>query len=325
MKEVTVVIPNYNGMKYLKICLDALRRQTLKDLVILVVDNGSEDDSVSFVREQYPEAELICLPENTGFCGAVNAGIRATKTPYVLLLNNDTEVFPDFCEELLKGIKSRKKAFSVAGKLLQYHDKTKIDDAGNYYCALGWAFARGKDRSAELFEKPERIFSACAGAAIYSMELLQKTGLFDEAHFAYLEDMDLGYRARIFGYENWYLPSAKVYHVGSGTSGSRYNTFKTGYSARNNVYLIHKNMPLFQVILNLPFLIMGFAVKGVFFQRKGLGAQYRKGIRQGLALGYKRENKSKKIRFQWKHLGNYIRIQLELWINLVRVVISFLV
>lgn len=318
MKEVTVVIPNYNGMKYLRICLDALRRQTLKEFEILMVDNGSADESVAYVSANYPEVELICLPENTGFCGAVNAGIRKTRTPYVILLNNDTEVFPDFCEELLRGIKRRKKAFSAAGKLIQYHDKTRIDDAGNYYCALGWAYARGKDQPVERYEKAEKVFSACAGAAIYRMDVLKKIGLFDEAHFAYLEDMDLGYRARIFGYENWYLPSAKVYHVGSGTSGSRYNTFKTGYSARNNVYLIHKNMPLGQYILNFPFLVIGFGIKGLFFQKKGLGPEYRKGIRQGLALGREEQNKEKKIRFQWKHLGNYARIQLELWINMVR-------
>lgn len=318
MKEVTVVIPNYNGRKYLKICLDALRRQTLKEFRILLVDNGSQDDSISFVREQYPEVELICLPENTGFCGAVNRGIQNTKTPYVLLLNNDTEVFPTFAEELLKGIKKHKKAFSAAGKLIQYHDKARIDDAGNYYCALGWAYARGKDKPVERYENPEKIFSACAGAAIYRMDVIKQIGSFDEAHFAYLEDMDLGYRARIFGYENWYIPSAKVYHVGSGTTGSRYNTFKTGYSARNNIYLIWKNMPPAQMILNLPFLLAGFLIKGLFFSRKGLGREYRAGIRQGLKLGQDPVNRKKKIRFHWMHLGNYARIQMELWINMVR-------
>ncbi len=318
MQEVTVVIPNYNGKKYLAVCLDALRRQTFRDFRILLVDNGSEDGSAEYIREHYPEADLLCLAKNTGFCGAVNAGIRKTKTPYVLLLNNDTEVFPSFVEELLKGIKKHRKAFSASGKLIQYHDKTKIDDAGNYYCALGWAYARGKDRPVRQYEKEERIFSSCGGAAIYRMSMLKKTGLFDEAHFAYLEDLDLGYRARIFGYENWYIPSAKVYHVGSGTSGSRYNTFKTGFSARNNIYLIHKNMPPLQILLNLPFLLAGFGIKTVFFIRKGLGGEYLKGLYQGFLLGQKEEYRNKKIRFQWKHLGNYARIQLELWINLVR-------
>ncbi|MDO4616814.1 MAG: glycosyltransferase family 2 protein [Lachnospiraceae bacterium] len=316
MKEVTIVIPNYNGMKYLKICLDALRRQTCQAFSVLLVDNGSQDESVAFVKENYPEAELLCLPENTGFCGAVNAGIRRVKTPYVLLLNNDTEVFPAFVEELLKGIKKHKKAFSATGKLIQYHDKTKIDDAGNYYCALGWAFARGKDQSVEKYEKEGKIFSSCAGAAVYRMDLLKKIGLFDEAHFAYLEDMDLGYRARVHGYENWYIPSAKVYHVGSGTTGSRYNTFKTGYSARNNIYLIYKNMPLLQILLNLPLLLAGFGIKGLFFTRKGLGGEYLSGLLKGAALCSRRKNR--KIRFQWKYLGNYVRIQLELWINTVR-------
>ncbi len=318
MKEVTVVIPNYNGMKYLKICLDALRRQTMKEFRILLVDNGSEDDSVSFVREQYPEVDLLCLPENTGFCGAVNAGIRKTKTPYVLLLNNDTEVFPQFVEALLTGIKKHRRAFSAAGKLIQYHDKSKIDDAGNLYCALGWAYARGKDQSVSRYEREERIFSSCAGAAIYRMSILKKIGLFDETHFAYLEDLDLGWRARIRGYENWYIPQAKVYHVGSGTSGSRYNTFKTGYSARNNIYILYKNMPAAQILLNLPLLLAGFGIKAVFFIKRGFGREYMKGLFQGLTLGMKKESRKKKTRFQWKNLGNYARIQLELWINTVR-------
>ena len=83
--------------------------------------------------------------------------------------------------------------------------------------------------------------------------LLTGSEIFDEEHFAYLEDLDIGYRARICGYQNWYAPKAKVYHVGSGTSGSRYNQFKIRYSSRNNIYLIYKNMPFLQIVLNLPF------------------------------------------------------------------------
>lgn len=94
-----------------------------------------------------------------------------------------------------------------------------------------------KGNPVPIMKKAEKIFTACAGAAIYRRELLEKTGLFDVEHFAYLEDIDIGYRARIQGYENWYEPSAKVYHVGSGTSGSRYNLFKVRYSSRNNIYL----------------------------------------------------------------------------------------
>ncbi len=116
-----------------------------------------------------------------------------------------------------------------------------------------------------------KFFTSCAGAAIYRKKIFEKIGYFDEEHFAYLEDIDVGYRARINGYENWYAPKAIVYHIGSGTSGSRYNHFKTRYSSRNNIYLIYKNMPFLQILLNLPFLILGFGMKILFFTQKRNG------------------------------------------------------
>lgn len=229
MDKVAVVIPNYNGYRYLETCFAALAKQTFTEFTTYFVDNGSQDESCAFLREHYPETKIIQLDDNYGFSRAVNEGIRRSKEPYVILLNNDTEVFPDFVERLYEGICKRKNAFACSAKLISYQERDKIDDAGNYYNMLGWAFARGKGKPVSEFETSDRIFAACAGAAIYRREFLEKTGLFDEEHFAYLEDTDIGYRARLLGYENWYEPSAKVYHVGSGTSGSRYNlTVKVG-------------------------------------------------------------------------------------------------
>ena len=318
MREIAVVIPNYNGIQYLEKCLGALRAQTFRDFQIILVDNGSEDGSAAFVRERYPETELIELPENFGFCRAVNEGIRHAEAEYVILLNNDTEVFPDFVEKLWQGIRRRPEAFSGGAMMIQAQNHEKLDTAGDCYSALGWAFSRGKGKNPQKFEKPCRVFAVCAGAAIYRTSLLRETGLFAEEHFAYLEDLDIGYRARISGYENWYLPEAKVYHVGSGTSGSRYNLFKVRYSSRNNVYLIYKNMPLLQEILNLPFLLLGFGVKLLFFAAKGYGREYAAGIKNGLALCRKPENRKKKVKFCFRHLKNYLKIQLELWANLFR-------
>ena len=137
------------------------------------------------------------------------------RAPYVLLLNNDTEVEPDFLKEMTEGLQRHKKAFSCQAKMLQFHDREKMDDGGNYYCALGWAFAGGKGKSAKHYDKEKKIFSSCAGAAIYRKKIFEKIGYFDDEHFAYLEDLDVGYRARIYGYENWYIPGGVVYHVGS--------------------------------------------------------------------------------------------------------------
>ena len=312
--EVSVVIPNFNGIAFLDSVLASLEGQTLNNFEVILVDNGSTDGSCSFVTANYPWVHLIELSENFGFCGEVNAVIRAAKAPYVLLLNNDTEVKEDFVEEMLAAIRRHKNAFSCGARMVQYHDRDKLDDVGNYYCALGWSFARGRGKDIHAYETEDRIFSACAGAAIYRKKILEKIGYFDEEHFAYLEDTDIGYRARIYGYENWYAPKAIVYHVGSGTSGSRYNQFKTRYSSRNNIYLIYKNMPLLQIILNLPFLVAGFLVKFLFFAVKGMGKEYAAGIKNGFSISMK----NKKVPFRMKHLPNYCKIQLELWINIVR-------
>ena len=286
----------------------------MKNFEVILVDNGSTDGSCAFVASQYSWVHIIELSENFGFSRAVNEGIRAARAPYVLLLNNDTEVEPDFLKEMVEGIQRHKKAFSCQAKMIQFHDRDKMDDGGNYYCALGWAFAEGKGKAAEYYDKEKKIFSSCAGAAIYRKKIFEKIGYFDDEHFAYLEDLDVGYRARIYGYENWYIPGAVVYHVGSGTSGSRYNQFKIRYSSRNNIYMIYKNMPLLQIILNLPFLLVGFGMKILFFCLKGYGREYLAGIKNGFQLS----SKGRKVSLALKHFPAYCKIQWELWVNIFR-------
>ena len=312
-KKVSVVIPNYNGKRFLAACLKALLSDA-PEAELLVVDNGSADGSRELVEREFPGVRLIALDRNYGFPRAVNEGIRAASRPYVILLNNDTEVLPGFTDALADALEADGRAFSAQAKLISLQDPERIDDAGNYYCALGWAFARGKDRPAACYEKPGAVFAACAGAAAYRRELFEKIGSFDEAHFAYLEDIDVGWRARIAGYRNLYVPSAKVLHAGSGTSGSRYNEFKVSLSSRNNIYLIWKNMPFLQILLNLPLLAAGFGLKYLFFMKKGFGRTYAKGLREGFRLC----REGRKVRFHWKNLPSYVKIQLELWINIAK-------
>ena len=267
--SVTVVIPNYNGLKFMEPCMAALEKQTCKDFEILVVDNGSSDGSVDWLRShQYP---TIFLEENTGFSGAVNVGIKASKTPFVLLLNNDTEVEPDFIGEMIKAIRRSDQIFAVSSKMVQMYHKELMDDAGDMYSVLGWAYQRGVGRSSKGYNREREVFSACAGAAIYRRAVFEQIGYFDEMHFAYLEDIDVCYRAKIFGWHNRYCPTAVVYHVGSGTSGSKYNAFKVRLAARNNVYLNYKNMPLFQLLVNFLPITMGIIVKYGFFRKLGFG------------------------------------------------------
>lgn len=319
MPEVTVVIPNYNGMAYLKTCLASLERQTIKEFAVLIVDNGSTDGSQAWIAENYPAVRVLPLDKNYGFCVAVNRGIRAADTPYVILLNNDTETEPEFVEALLAAVRRSERIFSCQAKMMDFANRGLMDDAGDFYCALGWGFARGKGQPEQKYDREAEIFAACAGAAIYRRAVFDEIGLFDEKHFAYLEDIDLGYRAKRYGYVNRFAPAARVYHMGSATTGSKHNAFKVRLSARNSLYVAYKNMPLPQLILNSPLLALGIAAKLLFFSRRHLGKEYRQGIAQGFSLC----RKANKVQVKGARPGIYVRLQLELWKNTVRRFIKF--
>lgn len=313
MSKVTIIIPNYNGRTLLETCLASLQAQTMKGFRVLVVDNGSTDDSRAYLAEHFKDVRVLALDRNYGFCAAVNRGIEAADTPYVLLMNNDTEADPGFVKAMYDGIRRSPRIFSCQGKMVDYARRDFLDDAGDFYCVLGWAFARGKGQPRQRYGQRDRIFASCAGAAIYRRSLFEEVGYFDEAHFAYLEDVDLCYRAQIYGYENYFEPEAIIYHMGSATTGSRYNEYKVRLAARNSIYLAYKNMPLLQLACNAPFLFVGAVVKYLFFLRRGMGGEYRKGILQGLKL-CKKENKHPYRKECWR---NYLRIEGELWKNLI--------
>lgn len=285
--KTTIVIPNYNGLRFLPDCMQALSAQRCQDFDVVVVDNGSQDGSYDWLRRWQAADPArrhgIYLSKNLGFPAAVNKGIRwamQNGSRYVILLNNDTKAAPDFVAELNAAMDKdhKERFFAFSSRMIKMHDNAIMDDAGDQYTVLGWAFQRGLDEPVSAWNKPARVFSACAGAAIYRLSALKVTGLFDEAHFAYLEDLDLSYRAQLYGYRIGYLPSAVCQHVGSGTSGSKYNDFKVRLSARNSIYVLAKNMPLFQLILNAPAIAAGILIKQLFFYKKGFGWSYFLGL-----------------------------------------------
>ena len=303
MKKITVIIPNFNGRKFLDPCMSALSEQTCRDFCVLVVDNGSADGSAEKIRELEqtgpgPDGDIpvkgVYLPENTGFSGAVNVGLRETDTEFAVLLNNDTEAYPDYLEKMMLVMREDTAGTiaAVSPLMLCLADPTVIDSAGDGYCLVGWSFQRGVGRHADIPKFRERtgVFSACAGAAMYRKSALDKVSRegedgrwwFDPEHFAYLEDMDVSYRLLLSGFDIVYEPAAKVLHAGSGTSGSRYNAFKVRLAARNNVYLNVKNQPLLQLLVNLPFILFGVIVKQIFFIGRGFGRDYFLGFLEGI-------------------------------------------
>ena len=304
--KTTIIIPNYNGLSFMEPCFESLKEQTVRDFKVLVVDNGSTDGSVEWLKEH--RIPSIFLKENTGFSGAVNTGIRAADTPYVLLLNNDTRVEPGFVAAMERAMDQSPKIFSVSSRMIQMYHPELLDDAGDMYSILGWAYQRGVGRSSELYQKSCRVFSACAGAAIYRRAVCHEIGLFDELHFAYLEDIDVGWRAKLYGYDNIYCPDAVVYHVGSGTSGSRYNSFKVRLAARNCIYLNYKNMPGWQLLLNAPFLLAGIFVKYLFFVKNGFGGDYVSGLKEGICT----RKQCRRVPGLLRRFGAELKVQLEM-------------
>ena len=333
MSRVTVVIPNYNGLRFMEPCMSALSAQTYTDFCVLIVDNGSTDGSVEWLSSAdmpFP-VRSIFLKENTGFAGASNVGIEYADSELILLLNNDTEPKPSFIENLVRAFDEDRQGrlFAASPRMIQLYHKELLDDAGDGYNLFSWGFQRGVGRPVDepKFARRTRVFSACAGASMYRKELLSRIAIqgtvsyeglygerytcreyFDTKHFAYLEDMDLSFRAGSEGYDIYYIPDAEVYHVGSGTSGSKYNSFKVRLAARNNIWLCWKNMPLLMLILNLPGILTGIAIKILFFVKLGFGRDYLKGLSEGI----RGIPGCRKKKFRFRNLFNYVRLELHM-------------
>lgn len=304
LTDLTIIIPNRNGKQFLKDCLESLKDQNCSFKVI-IVDNGSDDGSAEYIEENYPEFTLIKNTENLGFSKAVNQGIVASSSEYIFLLNNDVELEEKTISNIINCIRKDDNIFAVASKMIQYQDRSKIDDAGDEYTILGWTKKAGEGQSKNRYCSERETFSACAGAALYRKDVLDKIGYFDENFFAYLEDVDISYRARIHGFKCIYCPEAVVYHRASGTSGSRYNEFKIKLAAQNNVYVPYKNMPWPQLLVNGIFLFLGYSIKYLFFLKKGQGNFYLEGLKRG----FNSLDKIEKVEYNNKNLVNYFKIE----------------
>ena len=318
--KLSVIIPNYNGIMYLEKCLKALEAQDFDDYDIIIVDDASSEEGIEEAVLPYKRVRLFKHSENKGFAASVNDGIKESTADYVFLLNNDAYVEEGCLSTLVRAIEedtSGAEVFSVQCKMLSAFNHAIIDNAGDFYNILGWARTRGKDKLADSYEKGGEIFSACAGAAIYKRNILIELGMFDENHISYLEDVDLGYRARIYGYVNKYEPAAKVFHEGSATSGSRYNEYKVRLAARNSILVRYKNQTVLQKIVNFPAMETGIIIKQLFFIRKGLGKVYRQGIIEGRRVKKSESEKARKIVFDSAKRKRALNIEFDMIKNII--------
>ena len=314
--KVSVVTPNYNGEKFLKTFLKSLNEESQYIGEVIIVDNGSSDGSLDYLRNNSFNFPLVIIEneKNVGFSPAVNQGIKIALNTFVFSINNDTEIKKGSIKSLIDTITSSEDIFSVQAKMLQYNNKNLIDDVGDEYNLLAWTKKIGENHEASEYTQIKEIFSSCAGAAMYNKAILDEIGLFDDNFFAYMEDVDLAIRSRINGYRNMLCPDAIVYHIGSATSGSRYNKFKVKLAARNNVWVVYKNFPIPLKIINFIFLFLGFLIKYLFFCKKGFGSIYLDGIREGLST----RGKIDKVKFESKNTKNYFKMEFRLIINTIK-------
>jgi len=314
--KVSVVTPNYNGERFLKTFMDSLNEDSEYIGEVIIVDNGSTDGSIDYLKNNRFNFPLVLIEnkENLGFSPAVNQGILKAKHDLIFSINNDTEIKKGSIKALAELISSSDDIFSVQAKMLQYTNKELIDDVGDEYNLLAWTKKTGENHHSDEYSEVMDIFSSCAGAAMYKKPVLNEIGLFDDNFFAYMEDVDLAIRSKINGYRNLLCPDAIVYHIGSATSGSRYNEFKVRLAARNNVWVVYKNIPIPLKIVNFIFLFLGFLIKYLFFVKKGFGSTYLEGIREGLST----RNKIDKVKFKTKNTKNYFKFEYRLIINTLK-------
>ena len=237
----SVIIPNWNGIQHLPVCLDALRAQTYRHVEVILVDNASTDGSRQLVAERYPEVGLLALDRNLGLTGGNNLGFRTAKGEVLISLNNDTEADPTFVEALVAALVEHPEAGLAAAKMLLFDRRDTIHSAGDGYGLDGIPFNRGVwERDGGQFDRPGWIFGGCGGAVAYRRSMLDEVGLFDESFFMYCEDVDLNWRAQLAGWRCWYTPQAIVYHKLSATGGGPIASFYTG---RNTLWVIAKDYP----------------------------------------------------------------------------------
>jgi GT2 family glycosyltransferase len=209
----SVVIPNWNGFDHLPDCLQALAAQTMTLFEVVVADNGSDDGSLAYLSEGWPRIRVVELGENRGFPAACNAGIRASSGAYVVLLNNDTAVEPDWLERLVAAMDAHPDFAWGSSRLVRYDDPATIDSAGHTYSIwVGAAHNIGEGEPASAHATGGRIFGATAAASIYRRELFDDIGMFDDEFFFIHEDTDLDLRANIAGHRCLYVPEAVVRH-----------------------------------------------------------------------------------------------------------------
>lgn len=264
--RISVVILNYNGERWIGNCLDAVLAEP--DLDVVVVDNASTDGSVEIVKRRSPAIRLITLPTNVGFAAGNNRGAAAASRELLVFLNNDTQPSPGWLRALSAPFVEDPSVGLTTAHIVYMDDPGVIDSAGDGYHRAGGAFKRLHGQPTGHETRPKEVFGACGAAFVIRRALFEELGGFDEDFFMVYEDVDLSFRARLLGYRCVYVPSAVIYHAGSGTLG-RVSPRAVYFGQRNLEWTYLKNMPLALLLVSLPAHLLYIAAAGVRYGQHG--------------------------------------------------------
>ncbi|MDA8068475.1 MAG: glycosyltransferase family 2 protein [Actinomycetota bacterium] len=283
--RLAVAIPTFNGRHLLQATLPSYAAQVESPDQLIVVDDGSTDGTVEWLREEWPRVHIVLHSENRGITAALNTCLEAAQeADYVGLFNNDVELAPGALAALCAALDDAPEAAAVGPKMVNYFDRDVLDGTGDLYSWAGTAARRGQwERDNGQYDQPGRVFGVCAGAAVYRSAALRVIGLFDEALFAYLEDVEWSLRANLSGHPCIYEPTAVVFHMNSATTGSRPNAFSSYHVWRNQIWIVARHWSGFQIMRHAHLLALGQALNASIALRRGLLPTLVRAWRDGLA------------------------------------------
>lgn len=263
--SVTLLVLNFNGMRYIESCLDSILQTDYPKFEVVVIDNDSQDDSAKYIRENYPQVRLIENKENYGFAQAYNLIIDSIETEYVGLLNNDIEVESDWLRQLVHYMEERGNIAAANPKMLFLQDKGRINAAGGNCDIYGVGWNRGNGEiDSHQYDSAEEVFYGNGAAMLIRRKVWHEIGLFDERYFMYGEDLDWCWRARLKGYKILYVPKARIYHYWKGSNGTMVSSLE-----RHLLATLVKNYSLGTLLLIMPKYLSLKMLKAMWLVRHG--------------------------------------------------------
>lgn len=257
--KIAIVILNWNGKDFLKKFLPSVLNSRYSNFELIIADNGSTDDSLSFLQANYPTVRIIPFEKNYGFAKGYNEALKQVEATYYILLNSDVEVPPDWLQPMVDLLESDEKIAACQPKIMSYHNKQVFDyagAAGGWLDKYGYPFAKGRvfdicEEDKGQYNQTEPIFWASGAALMIRSSVFHEVNGFDEYFFAHQEEIDMCWRIQLAGYSLYSCPLSTVYHVGGGTL-PRGNSLKTYLNFRNNRIMLSKNLPFYQKLWVVP-------------------------------------------------------------------------